>query len=272
MKTKSLILFIFLSLCANVSYSDIEPEKFNESNELIRIGNYKNAKNLLRKILKENPDNIQIINNLAYIEAKTGNIDQAILMLRNSISKNKNIDIVYKNLTNLYAYQANILYEEALSLQESDKKDINLLLSENLNIQNNNKEITTNNLTEKTSKIQNQNYISKEDVKIFLENWAIFWEEKNFEDYFNSYAENYYSKKFKNNESWKLDRQRKIKNKSNINIKISDINILISNNINAVVQFTQSYNSDSFSDVVKKHATISRIDNSFKITGEFILK
>jgi hypothetical protein len=164
------------------------------------------------------------------------------------------------------------LYEEALSLQESDKKDINLLLSENLNIQINNKEITTNNLIEKTPKIQNQKYISNEDVKIFLENWANFWEEKNFEGYFNSYSENYYSKNFKNNESWKLDRQRKIKNKSNINIKISDINILISNNINTVVQFTQSYNSDSFSDVVKKHATISRIDNSFKITGEFILK
>ena len=75
---------------------------------------------------KENPDNIQISNNIAYIEAKLGNIDEAIKILRNSITSNEDIDVVYKNLTNLYAFQANIIYEEALSIKES--RNINLTL------------------------------------------------------------------------------------------------------------------------------------------------
>ena len=81
-----------------------------------------------------------------------------------------------------------------------------------------------------------------------------------------------FSKKFKSNEAWKKDRKSKIENKKNIEIKISDIKVISFDNKNALVQFTQSYNSDSFSDVVKKHIIISTISRNYKITGEFILK
>ena len=63
--------------------------------------NFPKAKKILIKLSKENPDNIQISNNMAYIEAKLGNIDEAIKILRNSITSNEDIDVVYKNLTNL---------------------------------------------------------------------------------------------------------------------------------------------------------------------------
>ena len=39
---------------------------------------------------------MQIINNIAYIEAKSGNIDEAIKILRRHISNNRDIDVIYK--------------------------------------------------------------------------------------------------------------------------------------------------------------------------------
>ena len=107
---------------------------FKEANDLIIAGNFKDAKKILLDLEELNPNNYQIINNLAYIEAKQGNIDEAINILRKSISKNKEIDIIYKNLTNLYAFQANILYEEALSIKDAEKSDITLSLVESLNV------------------------------------------------------------------------------------------------------------------------------------------
>ena len=53
---------------------------------------------------------------------------------------------------------------------------------------------------------------------------------------------------------------------------ISNTKIFGFNNEIALISFTQAYNSDSFSDVVKKHTLISVMNDDLKITGEYILK
>ena len=68
------------------------------------------------------------------------------------------------------------------------------------------------------------------------------------------------------------DRKSKIKNKNKIDIKIKNINIISDFKDNILIQFTQAYNSDSFSDVVKKHTTAVVSNGDIKITGEYILK
>ena len=110
------------------------------------------------------------------------------------------------------------------------------------------------------------------DAIEFLNEWALFWENKSFQEYFNCYADSFYPKKFNSKESWVTDRRSKIKNKKNIKVKISNIRIISFGENSFLAQFTQSYNSDSFSDVVDKHVTVSLEKNSFKITGEYILK
>ena len=101
------------------------------------MNNYSEAKKVLEKLLTKNPNNNHILNNLAYIEAKTGNINDAVIILRNAIGNDEEVEIIYKNLTNLYAFQANILYEEALSMKESGSREINLSLIFNIVITSN---------------------------------------------------------------------------------------------------------------------------------------
>ena len=269
MRIKIVISFLLLNMSICSSYALDNKERFNDANALILSENFSKAKKILIKLSKENPDNIQISNNIAYIEAKLGNLDEAIKILRNSITSNEDIDVVYKNLTNLYAFQANVIYEEALSIKES-KNDINLTLLENLKTTNKKKfnQVKSDDI----KKIPYINKIDPKDVKKFINEWASSWQNKDFKKYFSSYGENYHSLKFKSNSAWKNDRKNKIKNKNNIEIKISNIKFINYDNKDILAQFTQSYNSDSFSDVVNKHFTITLVGEIFKITGEYTLK
>ena len=269
MRIKIVISFILLNLSICPSYALDSVEKFNNANALILSEDFLKAKKILTKLSKEDSNNIQISNNIAYIEAKLGNIDEAIKILRNSITSNKDIDVVYKNLTNLYAFQANVIYEEALSIKESES-DINLTLLKNLITINKKKfdEVKIDDI----KKIPYRNKINPEDVKKFINEWAISWQNKDFKKYFSSYGENYYSLKFKSNNAWQNDRKNKIENKNNIEIKISNIKITNYNDKDILAQFTQSYNSNSFSDVVNKHFIITLVEDVFKITGEYTLK
>ena len=269
MHIKIVISFLLLNISICSSYALDIKERFNDANALILSENFPKAKKILIKLSKENPDNIQISNNMADIEAKLGNIDEAIKILRNSITSNEDIDVVYKNLTNLYAFQANVIYEEALSIKEP-KNNINLTLLENLKTTNKKKfnQVKSDDI----KKIPYINKIDPKDVKKFINEWASSWQNKDFKKYFSSYGENYHSLKFKSNSAWKNDRKNKIKNKNNIEIKISNIKFINYDNKDILAQFTQSYNSDSFSDVVNKHFTITLVGEIFKITGEYTLK
>lgn len=269
MHIKIVISFLVLITYVYPSFAVDIFEKFNNANELILSENFPKAKKILKEILKEDPGNIQIANNIAYIEAKLGNIDDAIKILRKSIASNVYIDVVYKNLTSLYAFQANILYEEALSIKESEN-NINLTLAENLITKN--KKKVAEEISRDINKITYREKIDPKSIEKFINKWAGFWQNKKYEEYFYCYEDNYHSKKFKSNDAWKSDRKSKIQNKSSIEIKISNIKIINYDNENILVQFTQSYNSDSFSDVVNKHSTIKVVGDIFKITGEYTLR
>ena len=269
MQTKATIFFILFVL--NLSaYSNDMPKNFNKANDLIVSGEFKKGKKILYQILNNNPKNMQVINNIAYAEAKSGNLDKAIEILRSYIRGNDDIDIIYKNLTNLYAYQANIIYEEALSINDSESREINLLLIENFKFDN--KSLVSKDMNKNLNNSLEDLYVDQENINSFIFDWATYWQNKDYENYFNCYEENYFPKEFKSKETWKADRKRRIKNKNNIQIQIKNIKIISNYKKNILIQFTQAYNSDSFSDVVRKHTTASLIDGSIKITGEYILR
>ena len=270
MHIKIVIFFFLSSLFIYPSYADDVSLKFEEANALISLNNYSEAKKVLEKLLTKKPNNKHILNNLAYIEAKTGNINNAVIILRNAIGNDEEVEIIYKNLTNLYAFQANILYEEALSMKESGSREINLSLIENIVITSNVTPVFK--ATLKPAAKERMSEISPIDAIKFLNEWALFWENKSFKEYFNCYADSFYPKKFDSKDSWVADRRSKIKNKKNIKVKISNIKIISFGENSFLAQFTQSYSSNSFSDVVDKHITVVLEKNSFKITGEYILK
>ena len=93
MRIKTIIFFSFAYFLGSASYASDIYENFQNANDLILSEKFIEAKKILLKIKESKPDNYQVINNLAYIEAKQGDIDKAIKILRRSISKDKDIDI-----------------------------------------------------------------------------------------------------------------------------------------------------------------------------------
>ena len=90
-----IVIFLFLSsLYIYPSYAEDLTLKFREANDLILLDNYSEAKKVLEKLLSKNPKNKYILNNLAYIEAKTGNINNAVIILRNAIGNDEEVEIV----------------------------------------------------------------------------------------------------------------------------------------------------------------------------------
>ena len=181
MRIKTVIFFLILNLNIYPSNAGEITEDFNEANSLILIGELNKAKDILSKILKKNPKNSQIMNNIAFIEAKSGNIDKAIKILRGRISENENIETIYKNLTNLYAFQANLLYEETLSIKESENV-IELSLIKKLETADNNianKKISPEKKEVTVLKNIVQENIKPENIKSFIVNWANYWQNKN---------------------------------------------------------------------------------------------
>ena len=179
-----IVIFLFLSsLYIYPSYAEDLTLKFKEANDLILLDNYSGAKKLLEKLLSKNPKNKYILNNLAYIEAKTGNINNAVIILRNAIGNDEEVEIIYKNLTNLYAFQANILYEEALSMKESGSREINLTLIKNIIVTSNEIPVLKNIL--KPAVTDNLSKINPNDAIKFLNEWASYWQNKSFQEYFN---------------------------------------------------------------------------------------
>ncbi|MEC7885822.1 MAG: tetratricopeptide repeat protein [Pseudomonadota bacterium] len=275
---KRYIFFIIFCLCtllhSNQVLSELLNEEFVKTYNLIKSGNFKDAKLILESLREKNPNNMEIINNIAVIEAESGNIEEAINLLTQSLTFNPNLETIYKNLTKLYAYQANVLYEEALSIDE--KKQYNISLKPIGKIQHiekvkeKNIEISSKKNIDTEIKINTND--QEESVSNLVTSWSKSWEEKKLDKYFKCYLDNYKAKNYSKHSEWKKDREQRIKNKKNIKIEITDLNIIILNEKNSLIEFQQNYKSDSFNDKVTKHLILIKHKDGWKIAGEYIVR
>lgn len=130
-----------------------------------------------------------------------------------------------------------------------------------------------------TKNISNNNYeeiVRKSDYEIVesvIQEWKKSWENKDTEKYFSYYLDDYTSEYFNDHNLWKEDRLNRIQKNSNINIKISNLEIVF--NIDAdetsYVSFKQEYKSKSYSDTVVKRIILIKKNNKWKIISEKIL-
>ena len=110
----------------------------------------------------------------------------------------------HKNLTNLYAFQANILYEEALSIKESSENAVELSLIKNLRLKNEN--ILPQELLEDEKIKDFFEIIDLSFTSVFSNNWGVGLKFLNNSynktiQIFSFYIYQFYTKKVKSLES-----------------------------------------------------------------------
>jgi outer membrane protein assembly factor BamE len=128
------------------------------------------------------------------------------------------------------------------------------------------KEKITKTDTNKSIKVNEKN---DQDIIIgILDRWEKSWEDKNIDKYFSFYLNGYSSLYYNDHEMWKADRDKRIKNKSKIEINIVNLKINIESSVRANVIFTQNYSSEKYADTVIKQIKFEKINNKWKIIFE----
>ena len=174
--------------------------------------------------------------------------------------------------------------KENLPKISESKEDINSEKTENL--YNNKKlkkelDLTTDEekLSESEQKIKapveyNKRKNDNEIVQEIIIKWANSWAKKDLDGYFSYYSEDFKSSYFDDFDLWKTDREKRIKNKENININITKISIdfEIDTLEKAIAIFEQNYDSEGYADTVTKKLIFIKNKNKWQIISEELVK
>ena len=108
----------------------------------------------------------------------------------------------------------------------------------------------------------------KESVELVLQRWSDSWSTQDIDTYLSVYADDFTPSKKMSRGKWEEQRRNRVTSPSFIKVTLADTKIesLGPNHIN--VEFSQNYQSDSYSDDVRKLISLQKIDDQWLITQE----
>jgi ketosteroid isomerase-like protein len=116
--------------------------------------------------------------------------------------------------------------------------------------------------TEREKRLDEAN---KKDVTMALNTWANAWSSQDIDAYLASYASDFVPPKKLSRKNWEAQRKNRLESPQYIKLDLSAINVVISEEGKARVTFTQRYESDTYSDRVKKEIIMVKSDGKWLI-------
>jgi tetratricopeptide (TPR) repeat protein len=105
-------------------------------------------------------------------------------------------------------------------------------------------------------------------VENAIKDWAHAWSSQDVEAYIASYGREFVPPKGLSRSEWEKERRVRLRKPRFIKVSLSNIKINLHGKDYAEVRFTQSYQSNTYSDKVKKEILMRKVDNSWLITQE----
>jgi hypothetical protein len=180
-------------------------------------------------------------------------------------------------------YQSNTYTDEVkkqLSMQNIDNQWLIIeekVITANVEIKNSlsEQDPSDSNLSEIESKpnenasiIEEEVISIKETVEAVLERWSDSWSAQNINAYLKTYAENFVPSKKIDRGRWEKQRRERVLAPSFIKVTLADSEIKPHDSNHVDVEFSQSYQSDSYSDDVRKLISLQKIDDKWLIIQE----
>ncbi len=107
----------------------------------------------------------------------------------------------------------------------------------------------------------------REELETTIKNWAAAWSRREVNRYLSFYSVRFRPNAGLSRKQWKQQRKLRITAKKKIRIELSDLNTSV-NGRTATALFRQAYQSDTFSDVIRKKLLLERGAEGWKIIRE----
>ena len=108
----------------------------------------------------------------------------------------------------------------------------------------------------------------KTEVIMAMKAWANAWSSKDVNVYLGSYAAEFVPPNKLSRKKWDAQRKERLEAPKFIKVELSAINIVFDDRKRARVRFLQQYESDTYSDRVKKEIVMEKNDGKWLITSE----
>jgi tetratricopeptide (TPR) repeat protein len=107
-----------------------------------------------------------------------------------------------------------------------------------------------------------------DEVKRAVDLWATAWSSKDFPAYARMYADDFAPPGGESRAAWERSRQERIARPAFIKVDIGELRVSMLGRDHARAEFTQNYQSDTFSDSVKKRLLLKKTGDRWLITEE----
>ncbi len=300
------LVIAFLSLFLNISFAASDTDlakKFTHAQSLAQKGEIKQAIYAYTALIESNPQLPEAYNNLAALYLKQKNTKQAKYILEKGLYAHKGYGVLYESLTAINVAMAREAYSKALQI-DLKPSDITIASLKFNNNKQTAKPIVISKLDKPsesrqqeiekqvTSEIVKQATESKsvreaelsgeikrsiterkpvknsEAIETVLQAWSAAWSAQAANMYLSFYHKQYKPANGMSLNGWMQSRRYRLKKPSWIKVALSDFKIEKNTGKQAIVNFKQSYQSNSFRDTSKKQMVLLYTNDGWRIFRE----
>lgn len=277
---KSIFLFVLLSFFSGLSFAidDSLKSRFSAAQALADEGQLTEAIAAYQSLIKTHPQFPEAYNNLAAIYLKQKKTNQAKNILEQGLHAHKGYAALYDNLSAINVAMAREAYSKALQL---DLKPSSVSIAAiSLNKDKNAAAINTSakkveakvieeNIAEAQEKLlANKNVNNIKPIEIVLQEWAAAWSAQAVDVYLSFYHQQYKPVNGMSRNNWVQSRRYRLKKPKWIKVALADINLVKITDKQALVNFKQSYQSNSFDDTGSKQMVLLYTEKGWRIFRE----
>lgn len=295
------LVTILLSFFSNISFSAVDADlakKFAQAQSLAQKGEIQQAIYAYTALIQSNPQLPEAYNNLAALYLKQKNTMQAKHILEKGLHAHKGYGVLYESLTAINVAMAREAYSKALQidLKPLDITIASLSFNDNkqsrkpIVISNANKPaVKSQPLVEKpvaesrvASEVKLPNEITRANAEVkqmkkseniqaietVLQAWSAAWSAQAVNMYLSFYHKQYKPSNGMSFNGWKQSRHYRLKKPHWIKIALSDFIIEKNTGKQAIVNFKQSYQSNSFRDESNKQMILLYTNDGWRIFRE----
>lgn len=303
MLRNGVLVVVIWSFFSSISFAVVDSDnelrkKFTQAQNLVDQGQTTQAIAAYEALIRTNPKLPEAYNNLAALYLQQNKIKKAKHILEQGLYAHKGYGVLYESLTSINVAMAREAYSKALQIDlkssairiaslslSSDKSQIekNTIVISKRNEPTAEERLASNtkvipevkkNIEDKPAgeikrvSITQEKTQNTKPVEKVLQAWSSAWSAQAVDMYLSFYHNQYRPSNGMSRKGWVQSRRYRLKKPQWIKIGLSDFKIKKQTGTQAVVNFKQLYQSNSFRDVSYKQVVLLNTDDGWRIFRE----